>query len=123
MRVAFKGIPGVEKVYVSLNKGLADVDLTPGNTVTFRQLQDAITKNGFTTKQSNVIARGAVESADGKYRLKVSGTSDLFELVAGNPEQLQSFIGKPVEVRGTVPEASKGKVPDRIQVTRIEEVK
>ena len=80
MRVAFKGISGVENVNVSLNKGLADVDFKPGNTVAFRQLQDAITKNGFTTKQSIVVVRGAIENMNGKYLLKVSNTTDSFEL-------------------------------------------
>jgi len=42
----------------SLNQGLATVTLKIGNTVTMEQLQRAITKNGFTTKQSNVVVTG-----------------------------------------------------------------
>jgi hypothetical protein len=123
VRVAFKGINGVENVNVSLNKGLADVDFKPGNNVTFRQLQDAIARNGFTTKQSIVVVRGAVDSANGKYRLKVSGTSDSFELVNADQLQLQSFVGKQVEVQGTIPEVPKGKVPDTIQLSKIDEAR
>ena len=123
MRVAFKGINGVENVNVSLNKGLADVDFKPGNGVTFKQLQDAIARNGFTTKQSTVVVRGTIEDVSGKYRLKVSGTSDSFALVNGDPSQLQSLTGKQVEVQGTIPEAPKGKAPDTIQVSKIEEAK
>jgi hypothetical protein len=120
--VAFKGINGVENVNVSLNKGLADVDFKPGNTIGFRQLQDAIAKNGFTTKQSIVIVRGTVENMNGKYLLKVSSTPDSLEL-DGDRSQLQAFAGKQVEVQGTIPEAPKGKVPDKIQVKKMEEAK
>jgi len=123
VRVAFKGINGVENVNVSLNKGLADVDFKPGNAVTFRQLQDAIARNGFTTKQSTAVVRGTIENANGKYRLKVGGTSDWFELVNADPSRLQSLIGKEVEVQGTIPEAPKGKVPETIQLSKIEEAK
>ena len=123
MRVAFKGINGVENINVSLSKGLADVDFKPGNTIAFKQLQDAIAKNGFTTKQSVVIARGTIESVNGKYLLKVSGTPDSFEVADGDRLQLQAFTGKQVEMQGTIPEAPKGRVPDRIQVSKIEEAK
>jgi hypothetical protein len=122
VRVAFKGINGVENVNVSLNKGLADVDFKPGNTIGFRQLLDAIAKNGFTTKQSIVIVRGTVENMNGKYLLKVSSTPDSLEL-DGDRSQLQAFAGKQVEVQGTIPEAPKGKVPDKIQVKKMEEAK
>ena len=122
MRVAFKGINGVENINVSLSKGLADVDFKPGNTIAFKQLQDAIAKNGFTTKQSVVIARGTIESVNGKYRLKVSGTSDSFELINGNLSQLQSLTGKQAEVEGIIPEAPKGKVPDMLQVSKISKI-
>jgi hypothetical protein len=124
VRVAFKGINGVENVNVSLNKGLADVDFKPGNTIAFRQLQEAIAKNGFTTKQSIVIVRGTVENMNGKYLLKVSRTPDSFEL-DGDGSQLHVFAGKQVqiEVQGTLPEAPKGKVPDKIQISKIEEAK
>lgn len=120
MRVAFKSINGVENVNVSLNKGLADVDFKPGNTVSFRQLKDAIAKNGFTTKQSTVVAKGTLESMNGKYLLKVSGTRDSFYL-DGDRSQLEALSGKPVEVQGTLPEAPKGQLPDKIQVSKVQE--
>ena len=113
----------MENVNVSLNKGLADVDFKPGNTVAFKQLQDAIAKNGFTTKQSSVVVRGTVENVNGKYLLKVSGTPDSFAL-EGDGSQLQTLSNKQVqvqiEVQGTLPEAAKGKLPDKIQVSKME---
>lgn len=123
MRVACKSINGVASVNVSLNKGLADLDMKPGNAVTFKQFQDAIAKNGFTTKQSSVTVRGSVETEAGEYYFKVSGTSDSFKLLASNLSQVQSFAGKQVEIQGIMPEAPKGKVPDTIQVNKIDEAK
>ena len=62
MRVALKSMNGVDTVDVSLNKGLATVNLKPGNAVTVEQLQHAITKNGFTPRQSDVVATGTLVS-------------------------------------------------------------
>ena len=68
VRVALKSVSGVDSVVVSLNKGSATVTLNPGNTVTIEQLQHAITKNGFTTKQSTVEVTGTLltQSSDPK---------------------------------------------------------
>ena len=69
-----------------------------------------------------MVVRGAIENMNGKYLLKVSNTTDSFEL-DGDRSQLQALVGKEVEVQGTVPEAPKGKVPDEIQISKIEEAK
>jgi len=116
VRVALKAVPGVDSVDVSLNKGLASVKMKPGNNTTYKQLQDAITKNGFTTKQSRVIVRGNVLQDSGAYKLKVFGSNDQYSLLGGNPG---GFVGKPVVVEGTIPEAPKGKTADSLQVKSI----
>ena len=81
MRVSLKSVAGVESVDVSLEKGLAVVKMKPGNTATLKQLQAAITKNGFTMKESNATVAGTILVADGKTQLKVSGSNDVFQLV------------------------------------------
>ena len=111
-----KAVPGVDSVEVSLNKGLASVKMKPGNATTYKQLQDAITKNGFTTKQSQVVVRGEVVQEAGAYKLKVSGSNEVYALVGGNPSGL---VGKAVIVEGTIPETPKGKSADSIQVANI----
>jgi len=117
--VALKAVPGVDSVDVSLNKGLASVKMKQGNNTTFKQLQDAITKNGFTTKQSQVVVRGEVVQDGGAYKLKVSGSNEVYALV-GNT-QPSSFLGRPVVVEGTIPEPPKGKTADSIQLKSIRE--
>ena len=81
MRVSLKSVSGVDSVDVSLEKGLASVKLKPGNTATLKQLNDAITKNGFTMKQSTATIAGKVVVTNGKTMLQVSGSNEMLELV------------------------------------------
>ena len=122
MRVALKSVPGVDSVDVSLNKGLATVELKPGNNATLKQLQDAIAKNGFTTKQSEVTVRGQIIVEGGKARLQVTG-NERYDLVPeqGATDKALSFADKTVMVDGTVPEMPKGKAPDAIRYRTLHE--
>ena len=81
MRVSLKAVPGVDAVDVSLEKGLATVKMKSGNTATLKQLQDAITKNGFTMKDSTADVAGTIVEANGKTQLRVSGSNELLTLV------------------------------------------
>jgi len=125
VRVALKNLPGVDFVEVSLNRGFADVTLKPGNTITMQQLQRAITKNGFTTKQSIVAVSGTVLLEQDKLKLLVPGTSEIYKLLPAtaqaqnaDPRQMN---GKTVTVEGVIPETSKGETPDKIQFNGIHE--
>lgn len=125
MRVSLKAVAGVDTVDVSLEKGLATVTMKPGNTTTLRQLNDAITKNGFTIKDSMATVAGTAITTNGKTAVQVSGSNDVLNLV---PEPsgtvgAASFTGKSVLVVGTIPEASKGKAPDTIHYRSITEGK
>jgi copper chaperone CopZ len=122
VRVSLKAVPGVDSVDVSLEKGLASVKLKPGNTVTLKQLNDAIAKNGFTMKTSTATVAGTTAEANGKPTLQVSGSNDRLTLVpAGSAPNEASLVGKPVLVVGTIPEAAKGKAPDSIRYHSITE--
>jgi len=116
VRVSLNAVAGVDSVDVSLEKGLARVRMKPGNTATLKQLQHAITKNGFTMKASKAIVGGTVLAVNGKMQLKVSGSNDVLEL---DPESQSgatapSMQGKSVIVTGSIPEAQKAKTPDSI---------
>jgi copper chaperone CopZ len=116
VRVSLKSVAGVDSVDVSLEKGLAAVKMKPGNTATLKQLQDAITKNGFTMKQSKATVAGTILVANGKTQLKVSGSNDVVQLVpeSQNAPNASAMQGKSVVVTGTIPEAVKGKAPDSL---------
>jgi copper chaperone CopZ len=125
VRVSLKSLSGVDTVDVSLEKGLATVKMKTGNAVTFRQLQDAITKNGFTMKPSNVSVVGKIVAMDGHLQLQVSGSNELVNLI---PERSQTanfsaMSGKLALVEGTLEEGAKGKVPDTIGYRTVTEEK
>ena len=122
MRVSLKAVPGVELVEVSLEKGLAVVKMKPGNSVSFKQLNEAIAKNGFTMKDSVAIVAGTVDESNGKAVLRVSGSSDVLTLIPdGSAQNAAPETGKSVVVTGVVPEAGKGKIPDVIRYRSISE--
>jgi copper chaperone CopZ len=118
-----KSVAGVESVDVNLEKGLAAVKMKPGNVATLKQLRGAITKNGFTMKESSATVAGKVVVENGKPRLQVSGSNDVLELTPeseGKPTA-QSMQGKAVVVVGVIPEAPKGTTPDSIRYRSITE--
>ena len=125
MRVSLKSVSGVDSVDVSLEKGLANVKMKPGNAATLRQLQEAITKNGFTMKPSNVSVSGKIVTTNGQSQLRVSGSNDLVILIPDTPQSAYIALlgGKPVLVEGTLEEAAKGKAPDTIRYRSISEDK
>ena len=123
VRVSLKSVAGVDAVEVSLEKGLATIKMKPGNTATLKQLQEAITKNGFTMKQSNAVIAGQVLVENRKAQLKISGSNDMLSLVpetATMPE-VNGMNGKMVVVQGTIPEAAKNKLPDAIRYRTVRE--
>lgn len=76
VRGAIRKLPGVASVDVSLSKGLAVIQLKPGNTLTPEQLWETVRKNGFTPKEASVSVRGSLEGG----RLKVAGTGTVLDL-------------------------------------------
>jgi hypothetical protein len=98
--------------------------MKPGNTVTLKQLNEAIAKNGFTMKDSTATVVGTVVVADGKSALRVSGSNDLLRLASQSSTLNQtSLLGKTVVVEGTIPEGMKGKAPDLIRFQSMKEEK
>ena len=122
MRVSLMSVNGVASVEVSLEKGLAAVKLKSGNAVTLKQLQDAITKNGFTMKQSRLIAAGKVIGAGADAKFQISGSN---ETLALHPESdrvpVPSATAVTLIVDGTIPEAVKGKIPASIRYRSLSE--
>jgi hypothetical protein len=120
--VSLKAVSGVDSVDVSLEKGLAAVKMKPGNNVTFKQLNDAIAKNGFTMKDSTATIAGTVADVNGKPALRVSGSNELLTLVPeASAPNASSMVGKTVLVSGIIPEPPKGKAPESIHYRSITE--
>jgi len=120
--VSLKAVPGVESVEVSLENGLAVVKMKPGNSVSFKQLNEAISKSGFTMKDSVATVAGTVGESNGKAVLRVSGSNDVLTLIPdGSAQSAAPVTGKSVVVSGVVPEAGKGKMPDVLRYRSITE--
>jgi copper chaperone CopZ len=122
VRVSLKAVNGVDSVDVGLEKGLAVVKMKPNNTVTLKQLNDAISKNGFTMKDSNATIAGTVTRSNGKTVLQVSGSKDELELVpdSGVAPIASAAIGNAALVVGTIPEPPKGKMTDSMRYQSVE---
>jgi hypothetical protein len=106
-----KAVSGVAAVDVNLEKGLATVKMKPGNAATFRQLQGAITKNGFTMKPSDVRVVGTIVVADGRSQLQVSGSNELVNLVPDSSPttNVNAIAGKLILVEGILEEPPRVK--------------
>jgi copper chaperone CopZ len=125
VRVSLISVNGVASVEVSLDKGLATVKLRPGNTVSLKQLHDAIAKNGFTMKQSRITAAGKVTQAAGGAKFQISGSNDLLSLVQESPTVPSPATNTSATflVEGTIPESTKDKVPDSVRYRSLTEEK
>jgi hypothetical protein len=123
VRVSLKSLLGVDSVDVSLAKGLAAVKMKAGNTATRKQIQNAITKNGFTLKESRATVAGTIVVANGKGQLQISGSNELLTLVPESQASgdATSLSGKSVLVEGVIPEPAKGKSPDSIRYRSLKE--
>ena len=124
IHVSMKGIQGVNTVDVDLNTGLVTIKLTPGNSASMRQFNEAVEKNGFTHKDTDIVVRGKLTGTANAPVLEVSGTQDRYALSpTASGLDVASLIGKAVTVTGVLPQASKGKVSDTLRYKTITEAR
>ena len=124
IRVSMKGIQGVNTVDVDLNTGLVTIKLTPGNSASMRQFNEAVEKNGFTHKDADIVVKGRLTGTANAPVLEVSGTQDRYALSpTASGLDIASLIGKTVTVTGVLPQASKGKVSDTLRYKTIPEAR
>jgi copper chaperone CopZ len=106
-------LDGVESAKVSLNEGLVDIRLKPGNTVTVDQVRKVVRSNGFTPKAADVVVEGKLIERGGKPALEVKGLGFVYRLVdhhdaKGRVAKLaQESMGKDVALEGHVPETGE----------------
>jgi cation transport ATPase len=124
IHVSMTAIPGVGKVDVDLNTGLVSIALNSGNGASMKQFNAAVEKNGFTHKDAKIVARGKLTGTAAAPVFEVSGTGDRYQLAAGGAAvDVTSLLGKTVTVKGTLPQAAKGKTPARLNYASIEEAR
>jgi cation transport ATPase len=122
IHVSMKGIQGVNTVDVDLNTGLVSIKLSPGNSASMRQFNQAVERNGFTHKDAEIMARGVLSGTANAPVLEVAGTTDKYVLTpSAAAADVGSLIGKTVMVAGVLPQAPKGKLSDTLRYRTITE--
>ena len=122
--VALKKVPGVETVNVSLNQGLATVKLKPGNTLSVPRFWELLHEKGYTPKATAISVRGEVSGTPGRLQLKVSGTSDILNLVP-DPKNAAGFneaagkVGQSVVIQGVMTPGKDLKALAPLQVKQV----
>lgn len=125
MSVAIKKMPGVTSAEASLKQGSAHIELKPGNTVRLEDIAQKVRDNGFNPKDAVVSVKGELVRKDGKLRLMVLGSNDLYDLTPGpqvGAAELEKQAGSIVLVNGTI-RASKEKdknYPRRIELKSLQ---
>jgi cation transport ATPase len=122
IHVSMKGIQGVNTVDVDLNTGLVSIKLSPGNSASMRQFNQAVERNGFTHKDAEIMARGLLSGTARAPVLEVAGTTDRYLLrPSAAAADAGSLIGKTVMVAGVLPQAPEGKLSDTLRYKTITE--
>ena len=80
-------LDGVESARVSLKDGLTILDLKPSNRITLAEVRQVIKRNGFVSKDAQVVARGEPKTIDGRRIFEVLGTDEKLTL-EGEPERV-----------------------------------
>ena len=122
VRVAIEKIPGVEKVDVSLNDGVAIIRLAAGNEVTVAQVRRMIRDKGFTPRDAQLRVRGRVEARDDEFVLLLPGPNRRYALRAGGALQsrLREAAGLDVVIEGRMPQDGAGDVsPSMLEVSNL----
>jgi len=81
VRVAVLKLDGVEGVDVSLQRGVADLRLRPGNRVTIQQLRTLIKRNGFNPGSATVEAAGRLTTRGTTPAIIITNTDLVLPLV------------------------------------------
>lgn len=74
VRVAIEKVAGIQEVDVNLGTRVAEVALTPGNTLSFAALRGAIVAAGYDVRSAEITAVGTIERSKGETYFHVSGT-------------------------------------------------
>jgi copper chaperone CopZ len=86
-------MPGVKSVHISLEKGLLEIVLTPGNNFKISDLRRRIRENGFRPMEATVTARGEFSGP----KFQVSGSGESYDVAKSDPK-----AGAPIELTFSV---------------------
>ena len=96
MRVAVLKLDGVASVDVSLERGLADVTLRAGNSLTIDQLRTTIKRNGFVPGSATVEVAGRLVTRGAGVAIAITGSTAVLTLA---PDPDNAAVMKDVGAR------------------------
>lgn len=115
-----KKMDGLEKVQVSLNHGKAFLELTANNSLSLRQIQEEVKRNGFSAKKAVVVLEGQLLKENNSFKIKVNDEN--FHLNSNTENHITNSLkpGK-VKVRGIVQDEEDGELTSKwkIEVTEL----
>lgn len=119
-----KNFEDVESISVSLNEGLATIQLARKNSLRLAKLRTAIQESGFSAREANVRVFGTLTKEDGQWTLVTpAGERFLLEELAQNASEvdLQAAANGQVMVTGTVPKEKN--IPGKTWTLRVATLK
>lgn len=97
-------LEGVSDVSVSLNEGLATIELEADNTVTLGAIREAVVRAGFSAEGATIRLTGVLKEEDGQRVLATSAGETYVLDVTGDDVSVEGTDnGKRVAVIGRVP--------------------
>jgi copper chaperone CopZ len=111
----FKKMDGLKNVRVSLNDGKAYLELSENNSLSLRQIQEEVKKNGFSAKKAEVVIEGKLINKDGGFELE-TGT-ETYSIVNSTSDGLNSKL-KPgtIKLKGIVQDEEDGSLSSTWQI-------
>lgn len=102
-------LEGVSDVSVSLNEGLATIELAAGNTVTLKAIREAVVKAGFSAEGATIHLIGVLKKKDG-HRVLATSAGETYVLdVTGDDVSVEGTgNGERIAVIGRVPAGAHG---------------
>ncbi len=114
-----KKMDGLQNVKVSLNDGKAYLELSENNSLSLKQIQEEVKKNGFSAKKAEVVIEGKLINKKGDFVLETA--SETYSIVNSASGDLNSKL-KPgsVKLKGIVEDEEDGNLSDNWKIRIIE---
>ncbi|WP_300441793.1 heavy metal-associated domain-containing protein [Christiangramia sp.] len=111
-----KKMDGLEKVRVSLNDGKAYLELSENNSLSLKQIQEEVKKNGFSAKKAEVVIEGKLIKKNNNFQLHTE--TETYSLSGDLVSELKP--GK-IKLKGIVQDEEDDDLPShwKINIIRI----
>ncbi len=101
-------LPGVAKVEVTMNDGIARIEFSPDSSTTLAQIRNVLINGGLTPKEAMVTVEGRIARAGNKLQL-IAGDGQQYDLVMAQAADAASLAPDTrVIVQGQVAEGTAG---------------